>query len=657
MLNALITFFLLASTLFGQDNDPYRWLEEESIDQQKWVAAQAERTEGYFAQCSEREAFQTRLTAIADFEKIGPPEQSGDALYFAKHRKGDNKTVLVRSQNGKEVVLVDPNQFDKEVSLVGFTISPTGNHLAYGLSLAGSDQHVWSILDLKTGHTLPEVLDEIQFAKVSWDTLGTSVFYVRHSAQLYRHTLGTETAEDELLYESPEGHLLFDPEPVMEGRGLLLTERPWSEKNNRIVLLQLFGICTPPYSSYELVPAGDVEVSYVGEGNDELFFITDENCCYGKLISINSHGKREVIPEQEALLLDAVVIGDQVICVYYKNAAANLKVYDLNGNFLKEIPVEGQGTVLLKHSKSSNKLFYSFMDYKTPSTIFSYDPKSGQNTLVFTPKLNFDPADFVTTQKWYASKDGTLIPFFITHRKELAIDEKTPVLLYGYGGFGIAVTPFFRSEFLAWLESGGVLVVPNLRGGKEFGNNWHDQGRIKNKQNVFDDCIAAADYLERNKVGSSKTRAIYGTSNGGLLAGACVTQRPDLFGAAIVNKGVLDMLRFHLHTVGKYWISEYGNPDDPEESAYLLSYSPYHRVEKGGHYPAILINTADHDDRVVPLHSFKFAAALQEAQSGSEPILLRLEEACGHGGSDSCKQEIAFGSDLLTFLFKQIGGA
>jgi len=640
--------FLTQVLVAGEASDPFRWLEEESQQQTQWLSEQSERTERYFAQHSTRATIKNRLSEIATFERTSLPERRGKTLYYLKQRTGENKALLIKQNSDQEEVLVDPNQSKEETSLIGFTVSSDGKYLAYGLSLAGSDQDVWHLYDLDKHQLLPDTLKEIQFSKVEWNASGDAVFYIRNCHELFRHQLGSSTEEDLLLFTASEGQLIFEPKYIVDGDYVLVMERPWVVNNNSFLRIDARG------QPIKLITGSEAEVTYVGENKGKLFFITDENCCYGKLISLGPEGKQTVIDEKERLLQDAVLIDDYLVCAYYHQAIAELMVYDLQGNFIKEISLPGKGSVGLSSSSDASCLYYSYTDFATPDTLFAYNVKTDTQSLVFAPKLHFDSSQYVTTQMRYWSTDQVSIPLFLTHRKGMQITENTPVLLYGYGGFGVSVTPHFNSAFLAWMEAGGVLAVPSLRGGKEFGTQWYMMGKGHHKLNVFEDCLAAAEFLARSHIGSPKTFALMGTSNGGLLAGTCLTMRPDLFSAVIVNKGVLDMLRFHLFTMGKHWICDYGNPENPTDYAYLLSYSPYHQIKKETHYPAVLVNTADHDDRVVPLHSFKFAAALLEANVSKNPILLRLEKACGHSGRSSFSQEISFGTDCLSFLFNEL---
>ncbi len=644
MRKLFLNLCLIALTLTAHA-DPYRWLEEDSAATQQWIEEQNALSESYFSSLN-AQALEQELCALSGIERWWIPQKQGKTLYFLKRDAGANKATLVRRQGNKTDTLIDPNLFDREVMLVSFSISPNGRHLAYGLSIAGSDQLEWHVLDLETGDDLPEVLTEIQFSKICWDQDNETIYYVRNCQAVLAHKLGTPISEDTLLYQPDEDLILYHPQMVCNGRYILIEERPQVVKRVGIRLIDLLD-----HSSYQLMAPGDFDVTPVGSIGDEILLITDEKCCMGKLIAINAQKeKRTLIEETSDLLDEAEVVGDKIACSYCADACAQLKIFDRNGRYLYTLPLPNRGSIEL--DSSDQTLFYSYTDFFTPVQIYSHDVQSTQTEPLYTPHVA--TSEIVTQQIWYTSKDGTRVPMFLSHKKDLVIDKKTPVLLYGYGGFGIPVTPFFRSYQLKWIESGGVLAVPNIRGGKEFGSKWYDEGRGHNKQNVFDDFIAAAEWLLNNHVGSPKRLGIFGTSNGGLLMGAALTQRPELFGAAVVNKGVLDMLRFHLYTIGRFWICDYGNPDDPADHDYLMRYSPYHNIISGAHYPSTLVNTADHDDRVVPMHSYKFYAALKEANGSSRPILLRLERSCGHGGSDSRDQETTFGRDLLSFFYTEL---
>ena len=625
--------------------DPYQWLEEDSKQTQTWVEKQREISEAYFANLDSDE-IEKELRGITNMETWGLPERHGDTLYFFRRKQGENKAVLVRMQGDKTDVLVDPNQSKQEVILFDFSLSPDGRYLAYGFAIGGSDQLEWHILDLQTSEVLPECFTDIKFSKICWDKSNDTVYYVKNGFEVYAHRLGNDVLHDSLLYRSSEALLLFSPKMVCNGRYLLLQERPQVVKKVGIRLIDLM-----ENRSFELIAPGNFDLTPAGSLEDEILFITDENCCMGKLIAINAQNEsRTLIEESKDLLQEVEVVGDKIVSCYYTDASAVLKIFDKQGRYLYTIPLPGKGSVEIDSSDST--LFYSYTDFYTPVQIYSHDVNTATTETLHTPLVTY--SEIVTDQVWYTSKDGTRVPMFLTHRKDIPINENTPVLLYGYGGFAIPVTPFFRSYQLQWVKSGGLLAVPNIRGGKEYGTKWYDDGKLHNKQNVFDDFIAAAEWLIENKVGKKERLGILGSSNGGLLVGAVLTQRPDLFGAAVLNKGVLDMLRFHLFTIGRFFVCDYGNPEDPKDYAYLLSYSPYHNVVRGEHYPPTLINTADHDIRVVPMHSFKFYAALKEANGSEHPILLRLEESCGHGGSDTQEQEISFGRDLLSFFYSEL---
>ncbi len=637
----LILLLLLSSAAA----DPYRWLEDnQSLKTRRWVDEQREKSERYFSELALRESLEQELRSLVDTETRQLPCEYGNIRYYLRRKPGENKAVLVASEEGEERVLVNPNLWKSKDNLVDITVSPSGEYLAYGLSLHGSDQLEWRILDLASGEELPERLHHIQYSRVCWSADSASLFYIKNCSDVYHHRLGDLLTADQLLYRTVEEVIVYRPHIACEGRYLILEKRCKDDKKTGVLLIDLENKHT-----LELLAPGKNELVPIGSTREGVFFISDEQCPMGRLIQINPdypHERIVIIAEGNAILDDAVLVGDKIACLYYVNASAELKIYDLKGNFLYTLPLPNRGSVTLRGSDTT--LYYTYSDFSTPSQIFAHNCERGETISLFSPRC--DHTAMTTSQIWYTSKDGTEIPMFITHRADLEITTQTPVLLFGYGGFGMLMTPHFRPHHLLWLEHGGVLAMPSLRGGKEFGTEWHEQGKLHKKQNVFDDFICAAHWLIDQKIGSSDTLGIYGSSNGGLLIGACLTQAPELFAAAVINKGVLDMLRFHLYTVGKYWMCDYGNPDNPDDFDYLLSYSPYHNVVGGIDYPPTLICTADHDDRVVPMHSFKLYARLKEAHGSQSPILLRMEESSGHEGQNSQKQEIRFGADLLTFL-------
>ncbi len=622
--------------------DPYRWLEEDSAATQAWVGEKRGLSEAYFSQLDSKE-IEEELRMITNIDRWGLPKEHEGILYFCKRNGDENKAVLVRKSGETTEVLVDPNRLAREVTLIGFSISPNGRYISYGFSIAGSDQLEWNFLDLQTGCKLLDQLTEIQFSDILWDESCETVYYVKNCAQVMAHKMGTPNSTDTLLYQPNEDIVVYRPQLISNGRYLLVEERRQVAMQVGIRLIDLTNL-----QSVELIAPGEFDIFPIGSLEDEIILITDENCCMGKLIALDTQkNQRTLIEETGDLLQEVEIVGDKLVCSYLSNACAALKIFDLSGQYLYSLRLPNKGTVAI--DSSGETLFYSYTDFYTPTQIYRHDVNTRKTEPLHTPFLN--TPEIVTEQVWYTSKDGTRIPMFLTHRKDLPLDENTPVMLFGYGGFGYAITPFFHSYQLRWIQGGGVFAVPNIRGGKEYGIAWYDDGKLHNKQNVFDDFIAAAEWLREKKMGPI---GIFGTSNGGLLTGAVLTQRPELFDAAVVNKGVLDMLRFHLFSIGRFWICDYGNPEIPEDHDYLLSYSPYHNVRKGVDYPPTLINTADHDDRVVPMHSFKFFAALEEANGGISPILLRLEESCGHGGSDSREQEVTFGRDLLSFFYSEL---
>ena len=633
----LSTLLMVATTTLVAD--PYLWLEEETQKTQEWVEQERTKSESYF-QKLDTEELEAELRALSDQEMWGLPQERNGVLYFTKRGEGENRAVLVRKEGDAMEVLVDPNTFAREVMLAGFNVSKDGSYVAYALSIGGSDQREWHILDLKSGDHLPEVLTEIRFTLLLWDDFGETVYYIKNKSEVYAHTLGRPIEEDALLYKSENGFFLYHPHVACDSRYLVVEERKQVVKEVRVRLIDI-----ESHRSYELKAPGDFGLQVVGSLSHEILAISDEGASMGKLIALSPNKvERTVIEESESLLHQVEVVGDKLACVYYEHGAAAIKLFDLEGNFLYALDLPDKGSATI--AASGDTLFYSYTNFYTPPHIYRHKETTEP---LHTPEVAQHP--IVTKQVEYTSEDGTRVPLFITHRADLEIGESTPILLNGYGGFAISRTPAFRPYQLSWIERGGVFALACIRGGKELGVPWYEGGARRNKQNCFDDFISAAEWLRENLGGPI---GIFGTSNGGLLTGAVVTQRPELFDAVVVNKGLLDMARFHLFTVGHLWIGEYGDPDDPDDYAYLMSYSPYHNVKEGTHYPATLVNTATHDDRVVPLHSYKFYAALKEANVSQNPILLRLEWACGHGGNNSREQEVAFGRDMLAFLYKEL---
>jgi prolyl oligopeptidase len=658
--------------------DPYRWLEDpDSEASQAWIEAENQVTFGYLNQIPAREALKQRLTALWDYEKFGMPFQQGERYFYFKNDGLQNQSVLYTLPNldAESKVLLDPNQLSEDgtIALSGLELSEDGNLMAYGLSGSGSDWQEWKVRDVETGEDLLDRIQWVKFSGAAWTHDGQGFFYSRYAEpkestkleevnqfqKLYYHRLGTPQSEDMLVYDRPDQpEWMFGAGVTEDGRYLLINIDRGTEPKNLVFWKDL---SDPNGEIIELIGSFEASFSLIDNDGSTFWFRTDLDAPKGKVVAIDLTAPersnwRTVIAEAEETLEGVSLFGNQFIASYLKDAQTQIKIFDLNGVAVGTVPLPGVGSAGgFGGKRHDSETFYSFTSFTTPPTIYRYNIASGESTVFRQPQVSFDPADYETTQVFYTSKDGTQVPMFITHKTGLALDGSNPTYLYGYGGFNISITPSFSPSNLVWMELGGVFAVANLRGGGEYGETWHQAGTKLNKQNVFDDFIAAAEWLIAHQYTSAQKLAIGGGSNGGLLVGACMTQRPDLFAAALPAVGVLDMLRFHKFTIGWAWCSDYGSPDQPEEFQALYAYSPLHNLKPGTAYPATLITTADHDDRVVPAHSFKFAAALQAAHTGSAPVLIRIETKAGHGGGKPTTKVIEEVSDRWAFLVQVLG--
>jgi prolyl oligopeptidase len=659
--------------------DPYRWLEDDvrtSKDVADWVEAQNKVTFGFLKAIPQRETIQKRLTELWDYEKIGAPFKRGGRYYFSKNNGLQNHSVLYRQEtlDSEPVVLLDPNSWsaDGTVALAGTAFSDDGRWVAYGVQDAGSDWNTWKIMEIETGRVLDDELKWIKFNAPQWTPDSRGLFYCRYpqpqegaafqslnkNMKVYFHRVGTAQASDVLVYERPDQpDWGFQPSVSEDGRYLVLTVWVGTDDRYRVVIRDL----TEPYAlPYELIDNFEHEYSFIGNDEQVLYFQTNLDAPRRRVIAIDlkkpaKEHWQELIPQTGDALEGVGIVGNMFVCTYLKDARSQIKLHDIKGRFVRDVELPGIGSAGgFDGRRKDTDTFYSFSSFATPPTTYSYNMITGESKLFRKAPVKFNPDDYETSQVFYTSRDGTKVPMFLTHRKGLKLDGSNPTLLYGYGGFNISLTPSFSVSRLAWMEMGGVLAVANLRGGGEYGQAWHKAGTKLNKQNVFDDFIAAAEWLIENKYTSSKKLAIQGGSNGGLLIGACMTQRPDLFGACLPAVGVMDMLRFHQFTAGRFWTDDYGSAENPEEFAALLKYSPYHNLASGVRYPATLVTTADTDDRVVPGHSFKFAAQLQASQSGSAPVLIRIETRAGHGAGKPTAKIIEEAADQWAFLVKTL---
>jgi len=658
--------------------DPYRWLENpDSPETRAWIEAQNQLTAEFLNQIPARDRLQQRLTKLWDFEKYGIPFKQGDRYFYFKNDGLQNQSVLytLNSLTDQPSVLLDPNTLspDGTVALSGISISEDGNLLAYGLSTSGSDWQEWKVRDVATNADLSDHVKWVKFSGASWTHDGKGFFYSRYDEpnekskleevnyfqKLYYHRLGTPQSEDILIYERPDQKEWgFSGGVTEDGRYLIVSVWLGTDPRNLVFYKDLQTENAPVI---ELINTFEAEYSFIDNDRTTFWFRTDLNAPRSRVIGIDiQQGDRphwqELIPESEETMQGISVLNNQFIVSYLKDARSQIKIFELDGRPVREIELPGIGSAGgFGGKRYDTETFYSFTSFTTPSTIYRYDLKTGTSTLFRQPEVDFNPQDYEIRQVFYPSKDGTQIPMFIVHKKGIQLNGTNPTYLYGYGGFGVSLTPSFSVSLLVWLEMGGVYAVPNLRGGGEYGEDWHQAGMKLKKQNVFDDFISAAEWLIANQYTSPAKLAIGGGSNGGLLVGACMTQRPDLFGAALPAVGVMDMLRFQKFTIGWAWTSEYGSSENPEEFKVLYAYSPLHNLKPGTAYPATLITTADHDDRVVPAHSFKFAAALQAAHKGPNPVLIRIETKAGHGAGKPTAKVIEEAADRWAFLVKTLG--
>ena len=658
--------------------DPYRWLENpDSESTINWVAAQNEVTFSYLNSISAKEKIQQRLTQLWDYEKYSSPFKRGQRYFYFKNDGLQNQSVLYTLESLEETgeVLLDPNSLSEDgtVALSGLSISDDGQWLAYGLSTAGSDWVEYRVRNINTKEDSSDRLKWIKFSGTSWTKDNQGFYYSRYDEpneqtkledvnyyqKLYYHRLGTEQVEDTLIYHRPDQKEWgFDGSVTEDGKYLIISVWQGTDRKNLVFYQDL---SQPESEVVELI--GEFEASYgvIENDGDTLWVRTDLDAPRGRVIAIDLNNSDrtnwlEIIPEAAETLRGVGLLNNQFVTNYLKDARSQINIYDLDGTLVREVELPGIGSAGgFGGKRYDRETFYTFTSFTTPATIYRYDMETGESKLFRQPQVDFDPNEYQTQQVFYPSKDGTKIPMFITHKKGIELDGNNPTYLYAYGGFNISLTPSFSISNLVWLEMGGIYAVPNLRGGGEYGEAWHQAGMKDKKQNVFDDFIAAAQWLIDNKYTSKKKLAIAGGSNGGLLVGACMSQRPDLFAAAIPAVGVLDMLRFHKFTIGWAWCPEYGDPDNEDDFKTLYAYSPLHNLKEGTEYPATMITTADHDDRVVPAHSFKFAAALQAAHKGDNPVLIRIETKAGHGAGKPTSKIIEEAADKWAFLVANLG--
>jgi prolyl oligopeptidase len=659
---------------FGNEiADPYRWLEDDNSDETKeWVRSQNEVTFGYLANIPFRQNINKRLHELWNYERYSTPWRKGNYYFYFKNDGMQNQSVLYVKEglDAEPRILLDPNEMSEQgvISITMLGVSGNARYLAYGLSTGGSDWTEIYVMDLQTGQNLKDHIKWVKFSGIAWE--GDGFYYSRYDEpepgealkgsnefhKVFYHKLGTSQKDDKLIFSDPDQpRRNFSAQTTEDERFIIIYESQSTSGNTVWVKDNL----NPGKGFVKIIDGFDNENHVIDHLDGQLMVFTNHDAPMYRVVLINpanSTSWKEIIAETENVLVNINLIGGKIISTYLQDANSKAYIHDINGNLEAAIELPAIGTLgSFSGRKEDNVAFFAFSSFNFPTTIFQFDVNTNKWDEYFAPQIDFNPLDYEVHQVFYPSKDGTQIPMFIVHKKGIKLNGKNPTLLYGYGGFNVSLTPGFNPSRLILLENGGIYVMANLRGGGEYGRSWHDAGRQLNRQNVFDDFIAAAEFLIKNKYTSPEKLAIQGGSNGGLLVGAAMTQRPDLFKVAFPAVGVLDMLRYHKFTIGWAWADDYGTSDDEEHFHNLLAYSPLHNLREGVHYPATLITTADHDDRVVPAHSFKFAAGLQKAHQGENPVLIRVDVEAGHGAGKPISKIIEEHTDIWSFLFYNTG--
>ena len=657
--------------------DPYDWLEDmKSAPTQAWIDQQNTQTFAFLDKIPQRLPIRDRLAELWDYEKIGTPWREGSRYFQYRNNGLQNHHVLyvMESLEDPGRALIDPNTFSEDgtVSLSGVSISNDGEWAAYSISQSGSDWREINIRNINSGQDLEESIKWVKFSRPSWSRDNKGFYYGRYDAvdladkhkqvlnrqRLYYHRIGTAQDEDQLVYENPAAPKWgYGATETEDGKYLLLSV--WKDSGSHNALF--FRPLDRPTATFKpLFDQFDANYSFIDNQGETLWLHTNHDAPRGKVVKVDilqpaaAHWQT-IIPEQPHTLRNVNLIADKFICTYMKDAKSLVRIYNIEGEQEQDLPLPGIGSARgFQGKRTHQETFFSYSSFNTPSQIFRYDVQRATTTLLAQPTVKFNSSQYTTKQVFFTSKDGTSIPMFVSHKKDLATENPHPTLLYGYGGFNASLTPRFSVSRLVWMEMGGIYAVANIRGGGEYGKAWHEAGTKQNKQNVFDDFIAAAEHLITEGYTTTEKLAIAGGSNGGLLVGACLTQRPDLFGAALPSVGVMDMLKYHTFTIGWAWASDYGTVEDPAEFQALYAYSPYHNCHPTT-YPPTLVTTADTDDRVVPAHSYKFTAALQYAQEGDSPILIRVDRKAGHGGGKPTTMIIEEHADRMAFLYKALG--
>jgi prolyl oligopeptidase len=668
----------LVEEQFGQRiADPYRWLENDvrvDADVAKWVKSQNETTDRYLKALPGRQVLADRMRTLLNFERFGVPRKAGSRYFFTRNDGLQNQSVLwVRDGlSGTSRELIDPNGWAKDgaTALAEWEPSRDGKYLLYSVQDGGTDWRTVRAIEVATGKLLSDEIKWVKFSNLDWAADGSGFYYSRFAAPepgetfqslnlnqtVYFHRLGTSQAEDVKIYATPaqptRGH---NAQVTDDGAYLLITTSEGTDERYELHVAKLGG--KKPLKLKTLVKGLDHDWRLAGSMGSVFYFFTNKDAPRGRIVAIDVRrpGKiREVIAQAKDTMIGASIVGQRFIVAYLGDAKSEAELRELDGRLIGPVSLPGIGTAAGFGGRvGDNETFFSFSGYTTPPTIYRFNTETGKAEIFARPKIAFDPSDYETDQQFFASKDGTRVPMFIIRKK--TTKAGAPALLYGYGGFNVSQTPGFSATRLAWVEAGGVLAIANLRGGGEYGRAWHEAGRLGNKQNVFDDFISAAEYLIDKGISAKGRIAIEGRSNGGLLVGAVVNQRPDLFAAALPAVGVMDMLRFNRFTAGRYWVDDYGDPAKQDDFKILRGYSPYHNIVEGRNYPAIMVMTADTDDRVVPGHSFKYAAALQAAKLGDKPRLIRIETRAGHGSGKPTDKLIAEFADAYAFIAKWTG--
>lgn len=661
-------------------HDPYRWLEEDVRSSKAvadWVADQNKVTDAYLKSIPGRDKIKDRLTELWNYERYSAPFKAGGRYFFSRNDGLQNQNVLYvqESLDARPRVLLDPNQWSKEgtIALSGMAVSDDGKHVAYGKAESGSDWVTWHVLHIDSGKTLDDELKWTKFTGADWTADNKGFFYSRYdepkkgekfqglvfSPKLCYHRIGTAQSADEIVYQRPDHKEWgFQSDVSEDGKYLIITTWKGTDRRYRVSYKDL---TAKDAKVIDLIDNFDHNYSFAGNDGPVFYFKTDYKAPLGRIIAIDTRKPEpanwaELVPEGADAMTGVNMVGNQFVVSYLKDARTLVRTYTPVGKAVREVSLPGIGTASgFGGKRTDDETFYSFSSFATPPSNYRYDLKTGESKLLKKAEVKFNPDNYEVKQIFYTSKDGTKVPMFLTHKKGVKLDGNNPVLLYGYGGFNIPITPSFSVGKIGWLELGGVFAVANIRGGGEYGKKWHQSAVKLNRQKAYDDFIAAAEWLIANKWTQPSKLAIQGGSNGGLLVGACMTQRPELFGACLPAVGVMDMLRFHKFTAGRYWVDDYGAPEDsPEQFKVLHGYSPYHNLKKGVKYPATLVTTADTDDRVVPSHSFKFISQLQHCQAGSAPVLARIETRAGHGAGKPTRKMIEEVADQWAFLVRNL---